>query len=200
MKKLLTGVSLLTFAATVTLGASFSQCPPVGADTLGCELLITVTAVDGTGAATAFTVATASPDQGAYDSSEDTLLGVLNSSGATLNSIMLTGSGGLPIFAFDGDGACSSSFIGGTPDCVGTDSTQYGGPGVSFSAISGGFDSGVVNFTPGIANGASAWFSLEEKITASVIGGGVPEPGSLALLGVGLITLVGGTRLRREKK
>lgn len=56
-----------------------------------------------------------------------------------------------------------------------------------------------VNFTPGVANAASAWFSLEGKVTAGNLSG-TPEPGSLAMLGLGLVTLLGGSRLRRARK
>src|ERR1019366_5521153 len=61
--------------ASLSFGSSFSECPAVGNDTSGCELLITVTAVNGSGAVTAFTTATSSPDLGPYDGSEDTLIG-----------------------------------------------------------------------------------------------------------------------------
>ena len=59
---------------------SFPECPAVGHDTSGCELLITVTATNGSGVATAFNVTTSSPNLGPYDGTHDTLIGVLNSS------------------------------------------------------------------------------------------------------------------------
>ena len=53
----------------------------MGLDITGCELRITVTAVDSlTGFATAFTVSTSSPDLGPFDGSDDTLIGVVNAS------------------------------------------------------------------------------------------------------------------------
>ncbi len=60
MTKLSMVLGTLFLAATVATGGSFSQCPAVGADTLGCELLVTVNAVDMSGMATSFSVATAS--------------------------------------------------------------------------------------------------------------------------------------------
>jgi len=56
-------VHLLAFAALPVFAApiSFPECPAVGHDTSGCELLITITAVNGSGTATAFSVATSSP-------------------------------------------------------------------------------------------------------------------------------------------
>jgi hypothetical protein len=59
------------FLAFVTLPVfanpiSFPECPAVGHDTSGCELLITVTATNGKGTATAFNVTTSSPDLGPF--------------------------------------------------------------------------------------------------------------------------------------
>src|SRR5438477_5738253 len=63
----------------------------------GCGVLITVTAVDGSGHATAFTVTipnggNGNPyDQGVDgDNSDDTLVGIQNNSGGSLTSITLT--------------------------------------------------------------------------------------------------------------
>jgi PEP-CTERM motif len=190
----------LPVAALLLFGASqaSAQCPAVGADSNGCELVITVTAVNGTGAATAFTVATSTPDQGPYDAVEDTLVGVKNSSGAVLTSLAL--SSPLDAFAFDGDGPCVPTGLGNTPANCSSDPSGYGGPGVSFSGVNASFTSGTVNFA-GVANGGTAWFALEEAITAAQItpggGGGTtstPEPGSFMLLASGLLGLVGFAR------
>ena len=180
----------LVLAVAMFIGAShasatsFSQCPAVGNDTNGCELLVTVLAVNGSGAATSWSVATASPDQGPYDGVEDTLIGIVNSSGQTLNSISFSGIvSGDGIFDFDGDGACAA--IGCTNGAG--DTSGYGGPNVFFSNIGGTLDSsGTVNFKNGLTNGSSAWFSLEEQVSANVISQ-TPEPGTLMLFGSGLV-------------
>jgi PEP-CTERM motif len=190
----------LPVTALLLFGASqaSAQCPGVGADTNGCELVITVTAVNGTGVATAFTVATSTPDQGPYDAVEDTLVGVKNSSGAALTSIAL--SSPVDAFAFDGDGPCVSTGLGPTPANCSSDPSGYGGPGVTFSGINAATTSGTVNFGPSVANGGTAWFGLEEAVTASQITGGgggttsTPEPGSFMLLASGLLGLVGFAR------
>jgi PEP-CTERM motif len=175
-------VSSSAFAAT-----SFPQCPAVGNDTSGCEFLITVTAASG-GSATAFSVAVSSPDLGAYDGSDDTLVGVLNSSGAPLSSLSL--SSPEDIFAFDGDGACSGGF-GAITGCSGgvLDPSGYAPLGVTFSNVNSAFTSGTVNFGPSLASGGSTWFSLEEALTLSDILPGnssAPEPSSMWLLALGL--------------
>ena len=169
-------ITPLLFCATAF---SASVCPAVGNDTLGCELTITVTSVSASGAATAFTVTTSTPDQGPYDGADDTLIGIVNSSGSTLNSIGLTGN--TDIFGFDGDGACTYIACPGA-----TDPSGYAPAGVTFSGINGSATTGTVNFNPGLGAGGSAWFSLEEALTASSITPTAPEPGTLLLLGVAL--------------
>src|SRR3981081_4208890 len=99
---LLIWAALPTFAGPV----SFPEGPAVGADTTGCELLITVTATNGSGFATAFTVSTSSPDLGPFDGSNDTLIGVLNSAPGDLFKIFFKVAPGVGSFAFDTDGAC----------------------------------------------------------------------------------------------
>jgi hypothetical protein len=185
----------LFFMCTAANATSFPQCPAVGNDTSGCEFLITVTAASG-GTATAFTVSASSPDQGPYDGSDDTLVGVLNSSGSTLTALGISSS--LDIFAFDGDGACSGLY-GTIPGCAGaTDPSGYAPAGVTFSGINGSYTSGTVNFSPGIANGGSAWFSLEDALTATSIVPSAPEPSSLFLLGIGLTGI--GASFRRFRR
>ena len=140
---------------------------PVGS-AIGCGAVITVTGVDlDTGAATFFTVTSFSTavSGNPYDGTEDTLVGIVNNSGQTLNSITLTASD--IIFGFDHDGPCGFSPPGGTHDCFnsaqpGVDPGDYQGPNNTFTAISDNQMSGTVVFTgDGIAPGGSTWFALE---------------------------------------
>ncbi len=192
--------SLLLAVLGVCAGATahatlLTQCPAVGADP-GCAILITVTSVNGSGVATGFfstdgTNAANNPI-GPYDGVEDTLFGILNSSGGVLKSISLASNPATDLFGFDGDGACT--FISCPATAV--DPNHYGGPGVLFSNIASGGVSGTVNLgcttaslasCAGIANGTSAWFSLEEVTRANQIVSGTPEPGAWLLLSSGLI-------------
>ncbi len=160
----------------------------------GCNVLITISQTGSVVSATT-TVKDASP----YDGSEDTLVGVLNNSSITVSSLTLTGTN---IFGLDGDGICTFTFTGSsycsTSQKAGTDPQSYYGPTSTFSITN--TSSGTVNFsTPIAAGGGSTYFSLEEPPTASlqVVVGGVPEPGTLALMGGGFSLLLVGL-LRRS--
>src|SRR5262249_8357991 len=139
----------------------FSQCPAVGTDT-SCEFLLVVTS---SGAVQVFHDSTQPP----VDGIEDTLVGVVNSSGSTINSLALSSSS--DIFGFDGDGLCTlSGHPGGCP----FGSTGYEGPNTSFSGINAAKTGGVVNFTGGLTNNATAYFSLEEALSTATLFGSPP--------------------------
>ncbi len=164
-----------TGAAAALLAAGGVQAfPAYGADTAGPTILITF----GPGGSEIITNASS---QGPYDGSDDTYVGVINNSGATITSFNLS-STSEPIFAFEGDGIDT---YGAVENPGNPDTTGYGGPNAFFTNISSDLMSGTVNFTGGIANGGSDYFSLEEALTASSIGGGVPEPASWALMLLG---------------
>jgi hypothetical protein len=151
--------------ASPSTSAPFNECPAAGGDT-GCAVLIVLNS-DGT-----VTIKTDN-NQDPYDGSDDTLVGVLNNSGFPLSSIVLS-SPSLDIFGFDGDGVCSNGFKN-TWEVSGSDvtnscpygSTGYEGPNTSYSNISGNKQSGTVNFTNGLANGANLFFSLENKLNGA---------------------------------
>lgn len=199
---------VMGFAALTAFGApiSFNECPAVGNDTSGCELLITVTSVDSSGASTAFFVTTSSPDQGPFDGEDDTLVGIINESSGTLKSIALAGSGDDGgIFAFDSDGACSGDYTPGpTPaQCGGPLNTSnpfdYGSAGVSFTGITADDTTGtvLVGGAAGLTNGESTWFSLESSLKSGDLQVGlIPEPGPIGLTGAGLAMLLGLARRR----
>jgi hypothetical protein len=155
-----TAALLIQLAMTATAGAAptapFNQCPPVGADT-SCGTLIVI---NPDGSLTAFNDAT----QGPFDEIEDTLIGVVNESETTVTSLTLSGTGthGIGIFEFDGDGICSGVYSPAPPACP-YGPTTYEGPATSFSITDG--THGVVEFLEGLAPGASTYFSLEDAVT-----------------------------------
>ncbi|TAL87497.1 MAG: PEP-CTERM sorting domain-containing protein [Rhodanobacter sp.] len=135
-------------------------------------------------------ISTSTGPQSTYESSDDSLIGVINNSGHALTSFNISGAN---IFGFEQDGinAYVAAMSGGTsPHAVGNpDTTGYGGPLAYFTNITG-VNSGTVNFWSGLANGTSTYFSLEKPIaTASlpVVTQNVPEPPVLPMFGLGLI-------------
>jgi hypothetical protein len=74
--------------------ALFNQCPPVDADQ-GCQYLVTVAA--------AGTSVTGDATQGAYETSDDSLIGVQNNSANAITALPLSAAG---LFGFEADGIC----------------------------------------------------------------------------------------------
>src|SRR5260370_10860287 len=144
--------SPLAFAQT----PPFRQCPHVRTAN-SCGVLIVINANN---TVSVYADSSIPP----YENSEDTLTGVLNNSSRTIASLPLKST--TDIFGFDGDGICDSSI---TPHPAGCPfgSTGYEGPGVAFSNISSDKTSGTVSFNPGIPPGGSAYFGLEEALTAA---------------------------------
>lgn len=195
----------LQFSAVLLAGALASAvalaqtptCPAYGSAS-GCNTNIVVNA-DGS------LSITAGPGATPYDGSDDNLVGILNNSGHTVNSIHLSGFGADGgIFEFDGDGVDAFGAPGNAQDDSG-----YGGPLSYFSNITSviGTDSdGDVNFIGGLANGAQTYFSLEDTfaeapITPTPVGGGggtsvTPEPSTFVLLGTGALGIAGSLRRR----
>lgn len=171
----------------------------------GCNTVVTINAGN--------TLSVTVPDATPYENSEDVLVGLVNNSSSVITSISLTGSG---IFGFDGDGLCTFTFasahgVAGSSYCSssavnGVDPQDYAGPTSTFANISASGDTGTVNLGPGLQPGASTFFSLEGipssalqgTVTGSTPVSGTPEPGSIALMCVGLATFVG-TRRRLAK-
>jgi hypothetical protein len=139
----------------------FYQCPVTGNDT-SCGTLIVINTDNSVSVYSDVT-------QGPYDGSDDTLIGVLNNSATSVLAIPLKSS--LPIFAFDGDGICTST--GAPPSSSGSASsggsipcgtTGYEGPGVTLSSSDS--SAGSVGFgATGLQPGKTAYFGLEAALT-----------------------------------
>jgi hypothetical protein len=190
-------MATMSFAGTICPGSITGSTSPFAHDpdsaATGCNTLITIGAN--------LSVTTVVRDASPYDGSEDTLVGVLNLSSISIGSLTLTGSS---IFDLDGDGICTFTFVGNSycsaTQKAGVDPQDYFGPTSTFTITNP--NAGVVNFSPGIAAGASTYFSLEEPPTASlgvVVGPSSPEPVSMILVGTGFAAIVG-FRFRRSRK
>ena len=196
--KLLVSAAVVAVAGSIGVApaqaAVSGVCPPTlglpGGNLTGtatdCNLFITFAATGG--------ISTSAGPETNYDGSEDSLIGVINNTNHAITSFSLTGSF---IFGFDNDGI--DTYISGNPLAGNTDNTGYGGP-LGFFTITD-LNNGVVNFANGgIPAGETSYFSLEGPVNLDlVVGGGVPEPGTLALLGTGLFTL-GFARRRKKTK
>ena len=145
-----------------TPAAPFTQCPAIGADA-SCGILVNVT--------DSGSQILADATQGPYDGSDDTLIGVLNSSGTAVGSLTL--SSNTEPFAFDGDGICTYTGWTGATGCP-YGSTGYEGPGTGFTGITPDFNGGIVVLSPALQPGQSAYFSLEEPLTGSQVTAGGP--------------------------
>ncbi len=222
---ILAGVASLTVAPAAWAGSS-AACPAEGYATAGCDVVITLNPNGSTtispGPSSALPTSTdvggGSAFPGTYDNSDDTLIGVVNNSGHTIDSIHLSGSTNL--FGFDSDGigantyanlsgdygsahggSSSSSHSGYSGTDSPTSSYDLSGPLNSFSDYSLGGSSGTVDFGTGLVNGGSAFFSLEGSLSsANFTASTVPEPGSLAIFAAGLAGLAGLGMMRRRKK
>jgi len=120
----------------------FAECPAIGAD-LSCGVLVVI---DDKGRVTGYY----DPSQGPYDGGDDTLVGIINKSHAIVTSVPLSGP---DIFGFDGDGLCTYIM------CTWPNPTGYEGSKNTFTVTDA--SDGFVNFTGGLAPGASTYFSLE---------------------------------------
>ncbi len=170
-------------ASIISVAAgSLGACPTVGAAT-ACAVAYRFNADGSVDTLTDSTISST-------DGIEDTLVGIINNSGGTLNSLTLNGvgTGGVGVFDFDGDGQSTVANPGS-----GLGDTYFGkyfnaGGGLlgttTFSGIGGpGNSMGTIDFA-GLTNGGSGWFVLEDQIdfSAPPTVGSVPLPAALPLM------------------
>ena len=205
---------------SATLASAVGPCPSVALSSFGgssnaaylnagagCNAIVTITA---SGAS----VQIVNPN--GFDGTEDTLVGIVNSTAAPISTLNLSGSG---ISGFEGDGICAYgaggaagvAFTSGSsaycsPSALaGTDPQDYYGPNMTYSNFAGG-SAVTVNFNPPLAAGASTFLSLEAPPSTTLVvttGPGTPTtpaPSSLYLTGLGLLALSGMYLYRRLVK
>ncbi len=167
--------------------ATLTQCPAAsvaGTPYTGCNFLITENA---SGTFTT-TVDTSQP----FFGGEDNYAGFQNNTAHPVSSLVINGNG-TTLFAFDGDGP--------TPITPATP-TGYEGPNNTFSNISADLTTGTINFTTPIAAGGSAYFYLEEALSATgplpIGGNGTPEPATFGLMGGAFLGMAGYAFKRRR--
>ncbi len=199
---LLAGCMSIGLAAAVAPGAAVAGVCPVTVNTAnvaiygGCNLVVSFNA-DGS-------IKTFAP-KGAtnnYDGSDDALIGVVNHTGHSISSFVISNpvllhggifggmdNDGINTFTYvvnaAGTGLFDSAFFGGGAHGGLTSALGYGGRDAYFTGLTA--TSGTVHFLTPIAPGGSDYFSLENviKLTASPVVTTV-EPASMLLLGAGL--------------
>ena len=99
-------------------------------------------------------------------------MGVQNNSGSAVPAITVTGPGS-GLAELDGDGICTYTFTGdgycNAQQIAGTNPADYEGPGTTIVTAASLPDSAEIDFTNGLATGASAYFSLEGALTSASI-------------------------------
>ena len=111
-----------TLTATVKPAPMFTQCPAVGANS-GCQFLITVTDSGNT--------VQQDPNQGPYENSDDSLIGVVNNSSKPISHMPLSVPGS-DLFNFEGDGICNPGSAGpAAPGCIDPGGGTCGSGGTS---------------------------------------------------------------------
>lgn len=154
------GVAASASAASGPVSPPFTECPAVGYAP-SCEILLVVNPDQ--------TISVlGDPNVGPYDGGDDTLVGVLNNSGASVSAITVTGPGS-DLSGFDSDGICAYSFAGDSYCSQQGGATGYEGPGTSYVTAPSLPDSAEVDFTNGLSAGGHAYFSLEGALTSAVL-------------------------------
>jgi len=155
------GVIAGTASASNPVTPPFTECPAIGASP-SCEILLVVNPDDSVSVEK-------DPSVGPFDGGDDTLVGIVNNSSASVKAVTVSGPGS-GLSGFDGDGICSGDYgtWAGSSGCP-YGPTGYEGPGTSFVTSTLLPDSAEVDFTGGLAAGKSAYFSLEGALATATL-------------------------------